>query len=75
MVGHEEALSKASRVTLALSGVLHRVGGDRPPHELHDPFGKLDFEPTNGGDFQEYTCLLHAAASAWQLFRWARGGD
>ncbi len=24
---------------------------ERPPVELHDPFGRFDFEPTDGGDF------------------------
>ena len=23
----------------------------RPPVDLHDPFGSFDFEPTDGGDF------------------------
>jgi hypothetical protein len=23
----------------------------RPPVELHDPFDRFDFEPTDGGDF------------------------
>lgn len=24
---------------------------ERPPVELHDPFDRFDFEPTDGGDF------------------------
>ena len=24
---------------------------ERPPVELHDPFNRFDFEPTDGGDF------------------------
>lgn len=24
---------------------------ERPPVEFHDPFGRFDFEPTDGGDF------------------------
>jgi hypothetical protein len=23
----------------------------RPPLDLHDPFGRFNFEPTDGGDF------------------------
>ncbi len=23
----------------------------RPPADLHDPFNRFDFEPTDGGDF------------------------